>query len=284
MGCIWRKYHLTYAPQQQWHNARLPKCGASVHGPNICHMLANTAGKSWGGWWRNWFYILLHLVVSHGNAPLHSLPTKQTQADVIRTFKHLVSDQPFCLIFKYVQSHADETNKGCNCSLKEHIKLRWIVLQRRLSRLPTAPGSSSKILFRMNKYGLQWEGKRLQVPFGWNWSYLGAVLLLKSSLTKRGFSYPQILIQYGGLDTIGLSPAIPKHFAHSLPSKFLDGAAATQSFHSGRKMSEINALNEDKTMRIWNTLHNAETRVEFSTSTIQLKPSWTSWTMQKLFV
>jgi hypothetical protein len=37
-------------------------------------------------------------VVSHGNAPLRSLPTNQTQADVLCTFKQLVSAQPFCII------------------------------------------------------------------------------------------------------------------------------------------------------------------------------------------
>jgi hypothetical protein len=49
---------------------------------------------------------------SHGNAPLCSLPANQTQADVLRTFKHLVSAQPFCAIFKYVQLHADEKRNG----------------------------------------------------------------------------------------------------------------------------------------------------------------------------
>ncbi len=63
-------------------------------------------------------------VVSHGNAPLCSLPANQTQVDVLRTFKHLVSAQPFHIIFKYVQLHTDETKKWCNFSLKECIKIR----------------------------------------------------------------------------------------------------------------------------------------------------------------
>jgi hypothetical protein len=82
---------------------------------------------------------------------------------------------------------------------------------------------------------------------------------------------------------IGLSPATPKLSTRSSPSKFLDGAAATQSFHSRRKLSEINALNVDTTIKIRNTLHDAETRVEFSNSTIQSTPSWASWMMQRLF-
>jgi hypothetical protein len=100
---------------------------------------------------------------------------------------------------------------------------------------------------------------------------------------KRGLSYPHIFIQYGGLDTIGLSPANPKRSAHSSVSKFLDGSAATQSFLSGRKTSEINALNVDTKMRIQNTSHDAETRIDNSNSTIQPKLSWMSWMMQRLF-
>jgi hypothetical protein len=41
-------------------------------------------------------------VVSHRNAPLRSLPTNQTQADVLSTFKNLVSAQPFHVILKYL--------------------------------------------------------------------------------------------------------------------------------------------------------------------------------------
>jgi hypothetical protein len=56
-------------------------------------------------------------VVSHGSTPLGTLPTNQTQADVLQTFKHLVSAQPFRVIFKYVQLHADETKKWCSTIL-----------------------------------------------------------------------------------------------------------------------------------------------------------------------
>ncbi len=50
-------------------------------------------------------------VVSHGNTPLWALPTNQTQADVLRAFKHLVAVQPFRIKFKYTQSHADNAKK-----------------------------------------------------------------------------------------------------------------------------------------------------------------------------
>jgi hypothetical protein len=47
-------------------------------------------------------------VVSHGNEPLHPFPTNQLQADILRVFKNLIAAQPFCVQYKYVQSHADD--------------------------------------------------------------------------------------------------------------------------------------------------------------------------------
>jgi hypothetical protein len=63
-------------------------------------------------------------VVSHGNTPLQALPTNQTQADVLCVFKHLVFIQPFRVIFKYVQSHANDTKKWKECTLKEQINTK----------------------------------------------------------------------------------------------------------------------------------------------------------------
>ena len=62
-------------------------------------------------------------VVSHGNTPIRALPTNQTKADVLCIFKHLVSIQPFCVIFKYVQSHANDTKKWKDCTLKEQLNI-----------------------------------------------------------------------------------------------------------------------------------------------------------------
>jgi hypothetical protein len=58
-------------------------------------------------------------VVSHGKNPLLPLPTKQSQADILRVFKNLVSIQPFCVQYKYVQSHAEGTRRWQDCTLKE---------------------------------------------------------------------------------------------------------------------------------------------------------------------
>jgi len=45
-------------------------------------------------------------VVTHGNTPHISLSTNQTQADLLRVFKNLISTQSFTVKYKYVQSHA----------------------------------------------------------------------------------------------------------------------------------------------------------------------------------
>ena len=50
-------------------------------------------------------------VVSHRNEHLRPFPTHQSQADILCIFKNLISAQPFCVQYKYVQSHADDTKR-----------------------------------------------------------------------------------------------------------------------------------------------------------------------------
>ncbi len=47
-------------------------------------------------------------VVTHGNTPHIPLSTNQTQADLLRVFKNLLSMQSFAMKYIYVQSHADD--------------------------------------------------------------------------------------------------------------------------------------------------------------------------------
>jgi hypothetical protein len=63
-------------------------------------------------------------VISHGNAPLRVLPTNQSQADILCTFKRLVSIQKFQVKFKYIQLHAKDTKKWKDCTLKEQINIK----------------------------------------------------------------------------------------------------------------------------------------------------------------
>jgi hypothetical protein len=63
-------------------------------------------------------------VVYHGNNPLLPLPTDQSQADILRVFKNLVSIQPFHVQYKYAQSHANDTKRWQDCTLKECINIK----------------------------------------------------------------------------------------------------------------------------------------------------------------
>ena len=49
--------------------------------------------------------------VTHGNTPHVPLTANQTQADLLRIYKNLISTQPFPVRYKYVQSHADNLKK-----------------------------------------------------------------------------------------------------------------------------------------------------------------------------
>jgi hypothetical protein len=58
-------------------------------------------------------------IVTHGNTPHIPSPTNQTQTDLLRIFKNLVLSQTFTVKYKYVQSHADDSKKWQDCTLKE---------------------------------------------------------------------------------------------------------------------------------------------------------------------
>ena len=62
--------------------------------------------------------------MNHGNAPARALKEKQAQADVLRVFKRLVSDQPFNVIYHWVPSHQDEKKPWEQCSVKERVNIK----------------------------------------------------------------------------------------------------------------------------------------------------------------
>jgi hypothetical protein len=70
-------------------------------------------------------------VVTHGNTPHVQLSANQTQADILRVFKNLVSIQSFTVKYKYVQSHADEPKNWQDCTLKERINIRVDALAKK---------------------------------------------------------------------------------------------------------------------------------------------------------
>ncbi len=97
-------------------------------------------------------------VVSHGNKPLHLFPTNQSQADILCIFKNLVAAQPFCIRYKYMQSHADDTWNGKTVCWRNESTSRWIASQKPWWQ-PTARASVSKVLSQMSRSRSPWGGK-----------------------------------------------------------------------------------------------------------------------------
>jgi hypothetical protein len=63
-------------------------------------------------------------IITHGNTPNIPLQSNQTQANLLRIFKNLVSTKTFTIKYKYVQSHADDSKKWQDCTLKEQINIK----------------------------------------------------------------------------------------------------------------------------------------------------------------
>ncbi len=80
-------------------------------------------------------------VISHGNNPFLPLPTNQSQADLLWVFKNLISVQPFRVQYKYIQSHANDTKRWWDCTLKECINIKVDRLAKKALKLPTAQAS-----------------------------------------------------------------------------------------------------------------------------------------------
>ena len=60
-------------------------------------------------------------VISRGNDPSQPLLDGQTQADALRTLKHLVRENPFSSVFTWVEGHAMERKGINNCTLEEKL-------------------------------------------------------------------------------------------------------------------------------------------------------------------
>jgi hypothetical protein len=82
-------------------------------------------------------------VVSYGNEPLCPFPTNQSQKDIFCVFKNLISAQPFGARYKYVQSHADDTKRWQDFSLKERFNIK---VDRLAKKALTAAHSTSECI------------------------------------------------------------------------------------------------------------------------------------------
>ena len=143
MGHIWEKFLQSSPLQQLWYTVPLQKLDVNAHGLKCQHLQSagSYRGKILGGVMTQ---LMLHAaaasyhgaippvvvncdnnsVVFHGNNSTQPLPTNQSQADLLRIFKNLVSSQTFRVQYKYATSHADDKKKWQDCSLKERINIK----------------------------------------------------------------------------------------------------------------------------------------------------------------
>jgi hypothetical protein len=54
-------------------------------------------------------------IVKHGNSPLRPLSEKQSQADLLRYFKHLIAHSRFGGSLHHVQAHSDKHTRRVTC-------------------------------------------------------------------------------------------------------------------------------------------------------------------------
>jgi hypothetical protein len=100
-------------------------------------------------------------VVSHGNNPLLPLPTNQSQADILPVFKNLVSIQPFCIQYKYVQSHANDTKRWQNYTLKECINIKVDRLAKKTLKAAHSTGKFVGSSFSNEQLWITMGGKKV---------------------------------------------------------------------------------------------------------------------------
>jgi hypothetical protein len=219
--------------------------------------------------------------VSHGNAPLCSLPTNHTQADVLHTFKHLVSAQPFRVIFMYVQLHANDTKKWQDCTLKECINNKLDRLAKKVLKAAHSTRQFIKGTFLHKQIWITMGGKKVTGPL---WSELEEFW---GCSTAKMFFYDKgiiLSIQFDSVWWIGynqVSPATPKRFAPSQPSKFWMVRLQLKAL-----LWEENIMNKCPQCGYKHENSKHLTQCRDPGWVLQLhnlsKPSWTSWMMQML--
>ena len=100
-------------------------------------------------------------IVSHGSMPHIPLSTNQTQADLLRVFKNLVSNQSFTVKYKYMQSHADDSKKWQDCSLKEWINIKVDALAKKSIKAAHSTGEYIQSTFPNEELWIEMGGRKI---------------------------------------------------------------------------------------------------------------------------
>ncbi len=100
-------------------------------------------------------------VVTHGNTPHIPLPTNQTQTDLLRVFKNLVSNQTFTVKYKYVQSHAYNSKKWQDCTIKEQINIKVDALVKKSLKAAHSTDEFIESVFPNEEIWIEMGGKKI---------------------------------------------------------------------------------------------------------------------------
>jgi hypothetical protein len=103
-------------------------------------------------------------VVTHGNSPNTPLPASQTHADLLRVFKNFVATQPFLVKYRYVQSHADDSRRWKDCTLKERINIRVDSLAKKAIKAAHCTGKFINNNFPHEQIWIEMGGKKITGP------------------------------------------------------------------------------------------------------------------------
>ncbi len=133
----------------------------------------------------SWLIVITMGLFPMGMEPPYPFPTNQSQADILCVFKNLVAAQPFCVWYKYVQSHADDTKRWQDCLLKEQINIKVDSLAKKALMAAHSIGKCIKSAFPNEQIWICMGGERWRVPCDPSWRNSGAGPPLKSFSTKR---------------------------------------------------------------------------------------------------
>jgi hypothetical protein len=100
-------------------------------------------------------------IITGGNTPHIPLSANQTQVDLLRVFKNLISIQPFTVKYKYVQSHAEDSKKWQDCILKELINIRADALVKKSIKAAHSTGEFIESNFPNEEVWIEMGGKKI---------------------------------------------------------------------------------------------------------------------------
>jgi len=112
-------------------------------------------------------------IVLHINSYSKQLLVSQTQADVLRVMKKLISRQMFTIKFLYVRSHTDTIKKLSKCTMTELMNIIVDDLAQRALRHSYSSGEFFDGIYPNEDFIITMGGLKQQVRFAMHWSGIG---------------------------------------------------------------------------------------------------------------